>query len=365
VVLTGSRTGLVGVLLLAAWGVADRRLAGGSRLLLLAAPLLYAAGAWAAGQGASDAGIGAAARAGQGDISSSRFGIWSNTLALITANPGSGVGFGHFNFAWTLTPFPGRPTAFFDHTHNLPLQLAVELGLPLAALALALLGWAFVRAARAAWAAGGAEGVAQRAALMLVAMIGLHSLLEYPLWYAYFLLPAAWAWGFALGRPGLRLATRRSRSMTVAGALLAVAALAAVADYARVVAVFRAAPGAAPLAARIADGRRSLLFAHHGDYAAATVAMPVPDREAAFAGATRYLLDTRLMVAWSRHLAATGRVDAARHVAQRLREFGHPGADELFAACGLPPASAPPGDAFACEPPARVPGWRELLPAAR
>nr|MCU0968391.1 O-antigen ligase family protein [Rubrivivax sp.] len=107
VVLTGSRTGLVGVLLLAAWGVADRRLAGGSR----------------AGQGASDAGIGAAARAGQGDISSSRFGIWSNTLALITANPGSGVGFGHFNFAWTLTPFPGRPTAFFDHTHNLPLQL--------------------------------------------------------------------------------------------------------------------------------------------------------------------------------------------------------------------------------------------------
>ena len=34
-------------------------------------------------------------------------------------------------FAWTLTPFPGRPIAFFDHTHNLPLQLIVELGVPL------------------------------------------------------------------------------------------------------------------------------------------------------------------------------------------------------------------------------------------
>jgi O-antigen ligase len=31
--------------------------------------------------------------------------------------------------------------AFFDHTHNLPLQLAVELGLPLASLVLGLLLW--------------------------------------------------------------------------------------------------------------------------------------------------------------------------------------------------------------------------------
>jgi hypothetical protein len=32
----------------------------------------------------------------------------------------------------------------------------------------------------------------RRTALMLVLMMGLHSLLEYPLWYAYFLLPTAW-----------------------------------------------------------------------------------------------------------------------------------------------------------------------------
>jgi hypothetical protein len=36
---------------------------------------------------------------------------------------------------------------------------------------------------------------------MFVLMISLHSLLEYPLWYAYFLLPAAWAFGFGLGAP--------------------------------------------------------------------------------------------------------------------------------------------------------------------
>ena len=38
------------------------------------------------------------------------------------------------NVRGTQTPFPGRPVAFFDHTHNLVLQFAVELGLPLAAI---------------------------------------------------------------------------------------------------------------------------------------------------------------------------------------------------------------------------------------
>ena len=62
-------------------------------------------------------------------MSGSRFGIWANTLALIRMHPWTGVGLGEFNLAWSLTPFPGRPIAFFDHTHNLVLQFAVELGL--------------------------------------------------------------------------------------------------------------------------------------------------------------------------------------------------------------------------------------------
>ncbi|HRD98830.1 MAG TPA: Wzy polymerase domain-containing protein, partial [Rubrivivax sp.] len=48
------------------------------------------------------------------------------------------------------------------------------------------------------------RSVAGRTAFAMVLLIGLHSLLEYPLWYAYFLLPAAWAWGFALGRPAVQ-----------------------------------------------------------------------------------------------------------------------------------------------------------------
>ena len=375
VVLTASRTGLVSVLLLALWGGADSRLSRSTRCLLLAAPLAYAAAWWGMAQWAavSSHSFGGAARLAESDISGSRFGIWANTLALLRQQPWAGVGWGEFNFAWSLTPFPGRPTAFFDHTHNLPLQLAVELGLPLAALVMALLLWGLWRAARTAWARPGTLGAAQRCALVMVLMIGLHSLLEYPLWYAYFLLPAAWAWGFALGRPTTSPA--RSRALPLAGLALAAGAVFSVWDYQRVAAIFSAPEGAEPLAQRIAAGQHSLFFAHHADYAAVTSTAPPASDSAAFDRAAHYLLDTRLMTAWARHLAERGELDAARHLAARLREFGRAETGDFFSDCtdggaaDTPPKAAAPGSfaaaasaPFQCGAPLRAPGWREYLP---
>ncbi len=373
VVLTASRTGLVSVLLLALWGAADRRLARPTRWLLLAAPLVYAMcwlgmAQWAA---ALQHTFGGAARLAESDISSSRFAIWANTLDLISRQPWVGVGFGEFNLAWTLTPFPGRPVAFFDHTHNLPLQLAVELGLPLTAVVMALLLWALARGVRQAWAAEGNIGKAQRAAMLMVLMIGLHSLVEYPLWYSYFLLPAAWAWGFALrcaprARSSLSAPTavRSAPALTLAGAALVVGALGSVVDYARVAAIFSSRPGAAPLEQRIASGRGSVLFGHHADYAAVTSGVALPDAEAAFDRASHYLLDTRLMMAWAQALVAQGRVDEARHLAERLREFRKPDAVAFFEDCPLAasPAAAAASAPFQCERPVRQPGWLEFLP---
>ncbi|MFO1292230.1 MAG: Wzy polymerase domain-containing protein [Rubrivivax sp.] len=386
VVLTASRTGLVGVALLALWGLADRRLARATRALLLATPLLYALAwlgmaEWAA---ASAHAFGGTQRLAANDISSSRFGIWANTLELIRRQPLAGVGFGEFNFAWTLTPFPQRPTAFFDHTHNLPLQLLVELGLPLGGAVLALLLWALARAWRGP-AAEGDGGRAQRVAFMMVAMIGLHSLLEYPLWYAYFLLPAAWAWGYALAA-GAREGEPAGPpwpALAWCGSALVVAAVLAVFDYRRVTVIFDARDGAPPLAARIAAGERSVLFAHHAYYAAVTAGIPMPEPARSFASTTHYLLDSRLMMAWAEWLDANGHADLARDLAARLREFRKSDTEEFFAACPAPAASgasgasgasaaapapgAPPRPAsaaafaFACEAPHRAHDWREFL----
>lgn len=353
VVLTASRTGLVSMLLLAAWGALDVRLHRHVRLLLLSAPLLYAlawGGMWLWAQ-AGDHAFGGKARLQETDISASRFGIWANTLVLIGQHRLLGVGFGEFNLAWTLTPFPGRPTAFFDHAHNLPLHLAVELGLPVAVTAMLLLLWALVQGLRR-------DSVPACSARMMVLMIGFHSLLEYPLWYAYFLLPAAWAWGYALGRP----APEARPGWPWPALLLVLGSAAAVADYGRVTRIFEAEARATPLAARIADGRRSWLFSHHADYAAATTGLPQPDGLGAFDGAKHYLLDTRLMLAWADALAAAGRLDEARTVAERLREFGVARAEDYFGEC-LSPASA--AQAYQCEPPARVlPWWVFAQPAA-
>jgi Virulence factor membrane-bound polymerase, C-terminal/O-Antigen ligase/Protein glycosylation ligase len=364
VVLTASRTGLLSVLLLAVWGLLDRRLQRSTRALLLATPLMYLL-AWlgmsAWGQVAQHA-FGGAARLAETDISGSRFGIWANTLSLIAAQPWFGVGFGEFNFAWSLTPFPQRPVAFFDHAHNLPLQLAAELGLPLAAVVMALLLWALWRVGQAALKADGERGITLRCAGVMVLMIGLHSLLEYPLWYAYFLLPAAWVFGHALGlADGVAdEATAAPRllpnGLTIAGAMLLAGAVFSVYDYSRVTAIFSAAEGAPPLAQRIAAGQRSVFFAHHADYAAATVDSTEKSL-APFRGAAHYLLDTRLMTAWAEALYVAGQDDAARHVAQRLREFRNPLSKEFFEACDVAASAAA---AFQCHAPQSSLSWRAL-----
>ena len=364
--LSASRTGAAGLLLLVLWGVLGRGLSRNARGLLLATPLIYAAsyGAMLAWGEWAQQSVGAEARLASGggiESPNSRARIWANAMTLIAREPWTGVGFGEFNLAWSVTAFPNRPTAFFDHTHNLPLQLAVELGLPLAALVLALLATALVLAWRRSVRNEGERRVAATAASMMVLMIGLHSLVEYPLWYAYFLLPTAFAWGFALAAPAhAPLPPRHGLGGVLAGTLLVAGAALATLDYLRVVVIYAPGDGAAPLAERIERGQRSVLFDYHADYAAATAPEPGPGSALAFERAPHYLIDTRLLTAWARHLAASENIDLARTLAQRLREFRNAEADEFLSVCRDGPA-----EAFQCQAPASAHGWREFLaPAA-
>jgi hypothetical protein len=394
VVLTASRTGLVGVALLALWGLADRRLSRSSRWLLIATPVMYAIAWWGMAwwAQAAEQTFGGQQRLAEGDISGSRFRVWADALQLIAAHPWTGVGWGNFNFAWSLTPFPNRHTAFFDHTHNLPLQLAVELGVPMALLICGLLLWGLWQAWRRALAAAPAASAAGRCAVMMIVLIGLHSLLEYPLWYAYFLLPTAFVWGFALGLPpapapqrtspagesdpsptavtgpyaaGVSEQGGRNWPLALAGALCVAGAVFSVFDYLRVADIFEARPGAAPLEQRIEGGKHSLFFAHHAHYAAATISDTPGQEMASFDIASHHLLDTRLMMAWAKGFAEVGDLERARHLAERLREFRNPASAEFFAECdkarseGLAPSAWP----FQCTPPARTLTWQDFLPA--
>lgn len=362
VVLSGSRTGLLGVAGLVVWGLLDRRLSRASRGLLLASPLICLAGWMLLGALSSllnTGAIGASTRVGESqDYSSGRWSIWRDTLVLIAQNPWFGVGFGKFNFAWTLTPSADRNPQFFDHTHNLALHLAVELGLPLALLVLGLLAWGLWQAFARSRRIDGSEGVARRAALVMVLLMALHSQLEYPLWYAYFLLPTAFAWGLCLGGGHVAQDSRPAPWMAVAGVAMMLCAAVTVWDYKKVVAIFSPPiDSTATLAERIVEGRHSWFFAHHADYALVTTIDGAGMLPGAFERSTHFLLDTRLMIAWANGLAAQGDVERARYLAARLREFRNPNSKEFFAPCDDAALTEKP---YQCTPPTQVFTWRDF-----
>jgi O-antigen ligase len=374
VALTASRTGSVGVVLLALWGLVDRRLPKPVRGLLLAMLPLYAVSWWGLEQWLSAHGVmfygeDQLKKTLHGDPSSSRGKIWANTWDMIRAHPWTGVGVGAYNFIWSMTPFPGRPVAFYDHSHNVVLQLAVESGVP---MALVILGCTLA----ALWMARPALTVADddtargaRTALFMLVMVGVHSLLEYPLWYVYFLLPAAmlagWLTGLAPVRhadaapaPTLsRLAGAWRPVWCATGALALAGSLWSTVEYGSVAVIFEPELSwgePAPLAERIAQGQRSVLWGHHADYASVTMAPKPEEVFAQFERPLYHLADTRLLIAYARALLARGEIAKASHVAARLREFHNPASAEFFALCDAPGA-APSATPFQCLPDPALP----------
>jgi Virulence factor membrane-bound polymerase, C-terminal len=200
-----------------------------------------------------------------------------------------------------------------------------------------------------------------RAAVVMVALMGLHSLLEYPLWYAHFLLPTAFAWGLGLGAQApARTADAPHRPWPLAlGLALALSTGAMLWDYQRVTAIFNAADDATPLETRIAAGQRSWLFAHHADYAQITTFEEVaPPALADFRRATHFLLDSRLLAAWSRAYERTGDVQRARWIADRLRELRPGGDDPFLAPCVDASVTVKP---FQCTPATARFTWRDFV----
>ena len=120
---------------------------------------------------------------------SSRKILWSNVLTLIAQKPWLGWGWGELDYAHFVTLYPGlRFCEILDNAHNLPLHLAVELGVPAAVAICSALGWMVWRGRP--WRE---ENPVRQMAWGVLAVIALHSLLEYPLWYGPFQIAAALA----------------------------------------------------------------------------------------------------------------------------------------------------------------------------
>jgi O-antigen ligase len=117
-----------------------------------------------------------------GAACSSRMVLWSNVMQLIAQKPWLGWGWDGLRYAHFITLYEGpRFCEIMGNAHNLPLHLAVTLGLPAAVLLCGGGTWLVWRAKP--WRETEAT---RQMAWGVLAVIGLHSLLEYPLWYGPF-----------------------------------------------------------------------------------------------------------------------------------------------------------------------------------
>jgi len=121
---------------------------------------------------------------GVGD--SIRLNLWKDALVMFSHNPlfGSGLGqfaYQHFNLSAELKD--AFVVGLYNNAHNLPLQIMVEFGLiGLVVLIVPLILWICKAHKPTVYHLWG---------YAILAILGIHSLLEYPLWYMYFVGIAA------------------------------------------------------------------------------------------------------------------------------------------------------------------------------
>jgi O-antigen ligase len=172
---------------------------------------------WLAGDSGSS--INSVERLFAGNVNSGgiRFQLWHEAWLIFMQFPFLGAGFGQF--AWQhfqLLPslHSTQVTGLYNNAHNLVMQLAAETGL--AGLLLffgTLLPW-LRQAMRAE------HSIYHWWGYIVLGVLGIHSMLEYPLWYAYFIGIAALVLGLLDGTR-YRLELRGIGRMTVLSTLVA------------------------------------------------------------------------------------------------------------------------------------------------
>lgn len=127
-------------------------------------------------------------------VDSVRLVIWKQIIAAIASSPWTGYGWRQTIVAQKtgIETVPGSaPT---DYAHSVVLDLLAWVGLPLGIVLLALAGWWMLRTVR--------DLKDSTDLLLFSATIPffVHSMLEFPFAYAFFLFPIAWVFGFLQAR---------------------------------------------------------------------------------------------------------------------------------------------------------------------
>lgn len=125
---------------------------------------------------------------------------WKIFVAAIMEKPWFGYGWGGVGGAQLDVTDRFPPVhMLFGHSHNLFLDLLLWMGVPLGGLVIVLLVRWYVKSAQ------GVKNIQDGLLVVLLGVVGIHAMLELPLHYAYFLLPA----GLVAGCLNARVAHER------------------------------------------------------------------------------------------------------------------------------------------------------------
>ena len=291
---TVSRTGavqwaLVGLLMAAwAWRSAKQNLALGKGLMWmsLTAPLLVAV--WSvlmpviASQTTGEQGASMILRVtGQAQDYAACGGrrvLWTNVLALVAQHPWLGWGWGATDYAHFMTHYSSvRFCDMLDNAHDFPLHLALELGVPFALAVMAVITVWGLR--RRPWRETQAWLVM---AWCLLVVLGLHSLLEYPLWYGPFQITLGLAIGLLWAAPDAPASEEAQEGPMLVAALLFIGCLYAAWDFNRVGQIYRQAASrdAVYRDNPLHHAKQSWLFKNQADFAELTTQTVTADTAA-------------------------------------------------------------------------------------
>jgi hypothetical protein len=221
-------------------------------------------------------------------VCGSRMVLWRDVLWLIARKPLTGWGWSDLAWAHYSAPYESyglpRFCHILDNAHNLPLHLAVTLGVPAAAVICGFVVWLIERGRP--WRE---TDPARQLAWGLLLVIGIHSLVEYPLWYAPFQIAAllcVWLlWASRRGAAAQQgvVASRWRWSCLSCGAVALALLAYAGWDYWRVSQLFLAESERAPefRAHTMEQAKRSRLFTGIVRFADVTMRPATPENAAA------------------------------------------------------------------------------------